>query len=234
MNTPHERAVASGRQGWSTDTQRTIGSEGGKLPIMLAFAAGTLSLLLLLTSLQPPPATPAEQLSFAASHRSAYGLFASLVLAWSVLSIPVIVTSSAMLHLKGGSLASSAKVLSSAGVLLLGYGIFTHTGALLSIVAAGAPPRPEDATYQAAIWSSLGFYLTDPGLMTWGLGQFLFGWFAWRSGILPNWVAVVGMVGGLAGLLTLAVYQTALLALVQLGSFTVWCFATGFRLRRPT
>lgn len=70
--------------------------------------------------------------------------------------------------------------------------------------------------------------------MTWGLDQFLFGWLAWRSGILPNWIAVVGMVGGLAGLLTLAVYHTALLALVQLGSFTVWCFATGFCPRRPT
>ena len=36
----------------------------------------------------------------------------------------------------------------------------------------------------------------------------------------------------LAGLLTLAVYQTALLALVQLLCFTVWGFATGFSLLR--
>jgi hypothetical protein len=33
---------------------------------------------------------------------------------------------------------------------------------------------PAEATYQAAIWRSLWYYLTDPGLMAWGLGQFLF------------------------------------------------------------
>ena len=107
-----------------------------------------------------------------------------------------------------------------------------HIGALLSIVAAGAPPRAEDATYQAAIWSSLSFYLTDPGLMAWGLGQFLFGWLAWRSGVLSNSVAAVGMIGGVAGLLTLAVYQTGVLAIVQILCFAVWGFACGFSLLR--
>ena len=225
-------SLVSGGQPWSTGPHRTTEDGEGRSPAMLVLTAGTLSFLLLLASIQPPPATPAEQLTFAASHRAVYGVFASLVLAWAVLSVPAIVASGAMLHARGGSLASSAKALSTAGVLLLGYGLFTHVGAVLSIVAASPPPRPQDATYQVAIWSSLGFYLTDPGLMTWGLGQLLFGRLAWRSGILPDWVAVVGMVGGVAGLLTLAVYQTAVLGLVQLLSFTVWCFATGFRLRQ--
>jgi hypothetical protein len=42
----------------------------------------------------------------------------------------------------------------------------------------------------------------------------------------------LGIVGGVAGLLTLAVYQTSVLALVQLASFTVWAFATGVTLLR--
>ena len=117
-------------------------------------------------------------------------------------------------------------------VLLLGFGIFTSTAALLSIVSAGTPPRAEDAAYQVAIWSNRGFYLTDPGLMAWGLGQVLFGWVAWRSGALPDWLAVVGLVGGIAGLLTPAVYRTSLLALVQLSSFAIWGFATGIMLLR--
>jgi hypothetical protein len=33
------------------------------------------------------------------------------------------------------------------------------------------------------------------------------------------------MVGGIAGLLTLAVYQTNILALIQIGSFAIWGFA---------
>jgi hypothetical protein len=103
---------------------------------------------------------------------------------------------------------------------------------VLSIVTASGFARAEDATYHAAIWSSLAYYLTDPGLMAWGLGQLLFGWIAWRSAVLPNWLAVLGIVGGVAGLLTLAVYQTSVLALVQLASFTVWAFATGVTLLR--
>jgi hypothetical protein len=198
---------------------------------VLAVVAGALSVLLLLASLQPPPPTPAELLAFVSSHRTTYGLFASLVLAWSVFSVPLIVTSAAMLHAKGGTLTIIAQLLSAIGVLLLGFALFASTGALLAIAAAGGS-RPEEAAYLAAIWSSLGFYLTDPGLMTWGLGQFLFGWIAWRSGMLPNWVAVAGMIGGAAGLLTLAVYQTPVLAIVQLCSFAVWGFATGFSLLR--
>jgi len=204
-----------------------------KIPlVVLAFLSGILSLLFLLGSLQPPPVSPAQQLLFAASHRGAYGLFASLVLTWSVFSIPFAGTLATLLRAKNGTLASSAQLLVASGVLLLSFGIYMHIGALLSIVAAGAPPHVAGATYQAAIWSSLGFYLTDPGLMAWGLGQFLFGWLAWRSKVFPNWVAVVGMIGGVAGLLTLAVYQTGALAIVQILCFAIWGFASGFSLLR--
>jgi hypothetical protein len=200
--------------------------------VIFSLVAGLLSLLLLLASLQPPPATPAEQLSFVVDHRTLYGLFACVVLAWAVFSIPFVVALGTMFRAKGRIQAQTATILSCAGILLLGFAIFSHVGALLSIVAAGTPPRPEDATYQAAIWASLGYYLTDPGLMAWGLGQFMFGRSAWKSGILPNWLALVGMLGGLAGLLTLAVYQSSVLALVQIVAFTVWGFATGILLLR--
>ena len=199
---------------------------------IFALVAGVLSLLLVLASLQPLPPTPAEQLSFVANHRTVYGVFASIVLAWAVFSIPFVVTLGTMLRPAAGILALTATILSVAGILLLGFAVFTHAGAMLSIVAAGNPPRPEDATYQAAIWASLRFYLTDPGLMAWGLGQFMFGWSAWKSGILPTWLSFLGMIGGIAGLLTLAVYQSGVLALLQLCTFAVWGFATGILLLR--
>lgn len=68
--------------------------------------------------------------------------------------------------------------------------------------------------------------------MMWGLGQFLFGRLAWKSALFPNWVAAVGMIGGLAGLLTDAVYQTAALALLQIVCFATWGFVTASMLLR--
>lgn len=87
---------------------------------------------------------------------------------------------------------------------------------------------PQTPPIRRQFWGNLSFYLTDPGLMTWGLGQFLFGWLAWKSNVLPDCVSVVGMIGGIAGLLTLAVYQSGVVALIQLASFAVWGLRRAF------
>lgn len=63
---------------------------------------------------------------------------------------------------------------------------------------------------------------------------FLFGWLAWKGGALPNWLVAVGIIGGAAGLLTLAVYQTPMLALLRLACFAIWEFATGTLLFQRT
>ena len=68
--------------------------------------------------------------------------------------------------------------------------------------------------------------------MTWGLGQFLFGWPARKNPLMPAWLGWVGTIGGLAGLLTDAVYQTGVLAMLQLASFAIWGFAVGWKLLR--
>lgn len=195
-----------------------------------SLVAGVLSILVLIATLQPIPQGAAEQLSFFAVHRSVLPLMATVVLTWAVFSIPFVVALGQILRLKSTSFALAATILSAVGILLLGFASFAHVGAILSILAAGRPPSDSEATYQAAIWGNLFFYLTDPGLMTWGLGQVLFGWLAWKSGVLPNWLSVVGLIGGVAGLLTLTVYQSGALALIQLASFAVWGCATGILL----
>jgi hypothetical protein len=134
---------------------------------------------------------------------------------------------------RGATLALSATILSSTGIVLLAYGIRTYVGAILAIAATGPLDAP-DTLYQVEIWRKLFFFLSDPGLMVWGLGQFLFGKLAWKSTVFPNWLAALGVLGGLAGLLTDAVYQTGVLALLLIACFAIWGFLTGaILLRRP-
>jgi len=200
-----------------------------------AVAAGLLAFLLIISAAGPPPPPPPELLSYFAAHRARYVLLGVTVLAWASVAIPFIVGLGALLGPQGRVLARAAVLLATSGVLLLGFATFAFVGAFAAVSAAArAAPSPAEAAYQAAIWSHLSFYLTDPGLMTLGLGQFLFAALAWRGGTLPKLVAAIGFIGGLAGLLTLAVYETGVLALTQLAALGVWGFATGvILLRKP-
>ena len=207
------------------------GIDNKKLFSAFALVTGVLSVLFVLNSLQPVPA-PAERLAFFLSHRGDYLLFAVLVLTWAVFSIPFVVALGTVLRTRGAGLAQAGTILSAIGISLLAFGAFTYVGAMLAITAVANPPNPAEASYQATIWSNLSFFLSDPGLMTWGLGMLLFGRLAWKSGIFPNWLAIVGMVGGVAGLVTLLVYQTPVLALLQFACFAVWGIAAGVQLFR--
>jgi Domain of unknown function (DUF4386) len=198
-----------------------------------ALAAGLLSLLLLASVTTPAPRHPEELLPYLAVHRSAYVLAAVTVLLWTTVSVPFTVSLGALLGAGARALAFAATLLSAGGVLLLGFATFASVGALLSIAAASpAAHSPADAAFQAALWSNLSFFLSDPGLMTLGLGQFLFAHLAWKSRLLPRLVSLIGYLGGLAGLLTLVVYQTPVLAVAQLAAFGVWGLATGAVLLR--
>lgn len=201
---------------------------------LLAILAGCLSLLLLALSASPPPTEPAQALEFIDFHRAAFAFFASTVLAWSVFSIPFTVYLGAHLKVAGSALAPAAVTLTVAGLLMLGFATFMSVGSMLALVSAAPAPNSEAQAYQFRVWSHLGFYLTDPGLMAWGLGQLLFGWLAIRRGAFPRWINTVALIGGISGLLTLAVYQTAVLAVVQLLSFAVWTLAIGLTLLRAS
>lgn len=199
---------------------------------VFSLLAAALTILLLGVTLMTAPPKMLEQPLPLSVSRGSYILAATVVLTWAVFSIPFVVGLSTLLGRKSKSLALTATILSALGISLLGFGNFTSIGAILSILTAGSPPVPGAAAYQVRIWTSLGYYLTDPGLMTWGLGQFLFGWLSRKSHVLPDWLAIIGMIGGICGLLTLGVYQTPMLALFQLACFAVWGLAVGILLLR--
>jgi Domain of unknown function (DUF4386) len=199
---------------------------------VFALLSGVLTLAVLVALALPVPPDPGAQILFAAGHRGLLALEAVVMLAWAVCSVPFLVATGRLLRPAGPAVALAATILSAVGVLLLGYATRTYIGAVLSILAAASDVRGTGVVQEAAVWRNLSFFLTDPGLMTLGLGQFLFGWLARQSRVLPRWLSWVGMLGGLAGLLTDAVYQTGALAVAQLLSFAAWAFVIGWMLLR--
>ena len=78
-----------------------------------------------------------------------------------------------------------------------------------------------NSDYQMSIWTNLFYFMSDPALMIWGLGQLLFGYLLLSNSIFPKWLGVITVIGGVAGVLTLAVYQTPLLAILQEFTFVI-------------
>jgi hypothetical protein len=198
-----------------------------------AVVSGLVSLLLIVSAAAPAPRVPSELLSYIAAHRFTYVFAAVAVLVWAAASVPCVVGLRTLFSGRHGSLALAATLLCAGGIVLLGLATFASVGANLAILAAGdAAPSRAQASHEAAVWGNLSFYLSDPGLMLLGLGQLLFAGLAWNNGPFPKALSALGYAGGVAGLLTLAVYQTPLLAMVQIGVFGVWGVATAVVLLR--
>ena len=180
-----------------------------------------------------PGGAAADAFEYFRAHQGRFVGVAVMVLAWMVLAIAFVAGLRSLLEGERRALGFAAALLCSGGILLLGFAVFAFIGAMLSIVTvAEAGGQLEAARLHAAIWSNLSFFLTDPGLMTLGFGQIAFASLAWRGGVLPRWLAVTGFVAGVAGALTLAVYQSSVLALVQMAGLGIWGISIGVLLLR--
>ena len=194
----------------------------------LLVAALTL-LLGVVLYLHPSPTTAAQELSNYNANQASYTTSAYVALTWSVFSIPFVVGLGTLLRAKSSSLALAATLLSSAGILLFGFAYFISAQALgvLGLVGNLAPGTAE-ATYHAAFWYYFSVSLLVPALYAWGLGQLLFGWLAWRSRVLPSWLAVLGMISGIASFVPPFKFVQA----IVLDSFILWGLTTGLLLLR--
>lgn len=177
-------------------------------------------IFLIITLLQKPP-LPHEVSGYFESNQGGFILFATLSLIWSVVTIPTIVALGQVIKNPANKgLKSSAVLLTSTGILLNGIISFLYVGALISIWSTRNIPGA-NSDYEMSIWTNLFYFMSDPALMIWGLGQLLFGYLLLSNSIFPKWVGIVTIIGGFAGVLTLAVYQTPILAILQMLTFVV-------------
>lgn len=105
-------------------------------------------------------------------------------------------------------------MLTSAGILLNGIVSFLYVGALLSIWNT-KNIQGSNTAYEMSIWTNFFYFMTDPALMMWGVGQFILGRILFSNPAFPKWVGIIAIVGGMAGIFTLVVFQTPILALLQ-------------------
>ena len=187
--------------------------------------------VILVATAAPPVGPAADLLSSFRAHQGRYLLLAVVVLIWAIVSVLHVVAIGRLVAADRPVLAFAGTLLLSGGVLLLGFGTFEFVGAFFSIMAAGdTTGQLSQASFHAIFWANLSFMLSDPGLMTMGAGQLIVGWLLWSGRGMPRYVAAAGMTGGIAGLLTLAVYQTPMLAIIQLLAFALTAAATGIAL----
>ncbi len=88
---------------------------------------------------------------------------------------------------------------------------------------------PEDAQSSESRGRSVTHLITAEvvlGTASWGTGSLLFGLLAWKSGILPNWLAVVGIIGGIAGW-TIVNLSIGFISLALPVAFIIWGLGTG-------
>ncbi len=192
------RSSASGRGGGASTLSTTPN------PFLFASSGLVTGVLVLIAFVAeaktPTPFVPFSQANFAPSQTDlalwsfrsfAWGLFA-------VAAIPFFVLVGRVLRHRNADVASIATLLSVFGATLYVLRAILQDSAL---AAAGtlAAPSAKEAAYQAPLLFAMANPLLPMGGAIWGLGFILFGALTWNSGLLPNWMAVVAIVGGVAG-----------------------------------
>lgn len=206
-------------------------------PFLLASSGLVTGVLILIAfvaeAMTPTPFPPFSQANFAASQTDlalwsfrsfAWGLFA-------VASIPFFALVGRLFRHRNADAASIATLLSVVGVTLYALRAILQDSALAAagtLVASSA----KEATYQAALLFAMANPLLPLGGAIWGLGFILFGALTWNSGILPKWMGVLAIVGGVAGWAIFPILNSSGMffgyviteVLVPITT-AIWCFA---------
>lgn len=182
---------------WRATTESRLLATSGFVTgvlILVAFVAEVM------TPLPPGFATRPTQSNWTAS-QSDLILWAFRSYAWglfAVAGIPFFALVGRLLRTRNPHAALVGTLLSAIGLTLYGLrGILQDS--VFAIAGTLTPPASASASYEAVLLGGMVNPLLPLGGAVWGLGLVVFGALAWKSGILPRWLSIVGFIGGAAG-----------------------------------
>jgi hypothetical protein len=160
----------------------------------------------------PEPSTPQNQLSVFDAHKAAIA-FSDLWFLVFALGVTPFITCLA------AALRSQNRGIVWAGVFVFLFGAYTlaisnaASYSALFAISSTAAPSSATATYEAALWYNITDGWEVLGFTAVGVGVALLSVTLWDSKIYPNWMAVLGILGGLIGAVG--------------GASTAWIFTGG-------
>jgi hypothetical protein len=102
----------------------------------------------------------------------------------------------------------AATLLSVVGAVLYSLRGILQDAAWAAASYYAASPSASETGYLQVVLFGVANPLLPLGAAMWGLGYIFFGVLTWKSGILPNWLAVMAFIGGVAGWLLFPVINS--------------------------
>ena len=190
------------------------------------FLLGIVTVIVLVAGLIfPSNASGATTLSAYVGNPSFFYLLAAVIGLFAVVGVPYFTALGRILRPRGAALAAAATYLSILGLFVAAVGVVGYVSLLASINGATGG-SPATASFIANVVGSSLLTVTLLGFTAFGLGMLLYGLLSWKSRTLPNWLAVVGIVTGAAGVTTFIPVVGFVTAFVGLAAFVVWCFVS--------
>jgi hypothetical protein len=190
----------------------------------------------------PEPSTPQGQLAVFDSHGAAIAFSDLWFLVFALGITPFVAYLGASLRSQSRGLLWASMLVFLFGAYVLAVSNAASYSALYAISTTAAPSSAT-ATYEAALWYNITDGWEVFGFSSLGLGVAMFSAAIWNSRVLPNWMAIVGFIGGIVGLVggasTAWIFTghpiPSVVFPLILGSFiviVVWGFASPFLLGR--
>jgi hypothetical protein len=205
-------------------------TRGNALFGVIAILSGLSFLVHLGVVLALPSPSAYQELTVYKTHQTVYALLFFSIVAFNVFAITFLGGLGRLLAPRSSKVAASATLALAAGILVTGFGVVLSIGALAALAQLPSDPAyTTSATFEAAFWASLQSFTNAFGDAFMGVGLILLGWVAWNSRIVPNWLAIIGIVGGVGAFGAIVADP---LAGISYGAFTIWSLGVGVILLR--